>query len=94
MDGEDVNPNCVSVGRSVSDELRTGATVVNASVGVQRGTCMGRWGDGGGHMQGLGGYSLAKGSGVVTEEFLEHVVVTIWTELHLALLDNSESSVD
>jgi len=45
-------------------------------------------------MQGGWGYSLAKGSGVVTEEFLEHVAVAIWSELHLALLDNGESSID
>lgn len=45
-------------------------------------------------MQGWGGYSLVKGSGVATEEFLEHIAVAIWTELHLALLDNGEPSVD
>ena len=45
-------------------------------------------------MRGWEGYSLAEGSSVVTEEFLEHVAVTIWMELHLALLDNGESSVD
>jgi len=44
--------------------------------------------------QGWGSYSLAEGSGVVTEEFLEHVTVTIWVKLHLAFLDNGESSFD
>ncbi len=45
-------------------------------------------------MQGWGGYSHVKCRGVVTEEFLEHIAVTVWTELHLALLDNGKPSVD
>lgn len=45
-------------------------------------------------MQGRGGNSLINGSGVATEEFLEYIAVAIWTELHLALLDNGEPSVD